>query len=77
MPSASASSSKAKTTKSKPYSRGLGSVVSLKPKGVNIGAPSTHTQSSRKGKKAWRKNVDITNEEEAMEQAREEERATG
>lgn len=43
---------------------------------VNIGAPSAK-QSSRKGKKAWRKNVDITAEETALEVAREEERVTG
>jgi len=43
---------------------------------VNIGAPSAK-QSSRKGKKAWRKNVDITAEETALETAREEERVTG
>jgi nucleolar protein 53 len=44
---------------------------------VNIGAPASHGQSSRKGKKAWRKNVDITAEETALEQGREEERITG
>ena len=43
---------------------------------MNIGAPSSK-QPSRKGKKAWRKNVDITAEEVALEQAREEERVTG
>lgn len=44
---------------------------------VNIGAPAQHGQKSRKGKKAWRKNVDISQEETAMEQGREEERTTG
>jgi hypothetical protein len=45
--------------------------------GVNIGAPSQAGQSSRKGKKAWRKNVDIAEIEQGMEDAREEERVTG
>ncbi|WWC57586.1 uncharacterized protein I303_100118 [Kwoniella dejecticola CBS 10117] len=44
---------------------------------INIGAPSTLGQSSRKGKKAWRKNIDIRDTEEALEKAREEERVTG
>ncbi|KAF7317792.1 Ribosome biogenesis protein NOP53 [Mycena kentingensis (nom. inval.)] len=42
-----------------------------------IGAPSQHNQSSRKGKKAWRKNVDIQEVEAGMEELRKEERATG
>jgi nucleolar protein 53 len=46
-------------------------------KEVNIGAPAQLGQSSRRGKKAWRKNIDITAEEVALEQAREEERVTG
>jgi nucleolar protein 53 len=41
------------------------------------GAPSQHNQSSRKGKKAWRKNVDIQEVEEALEGMREEERVVG
>ncbi|CAG8506577.1 9966_t:CDS:1, partial [Racocetra persica] len=32
---------------------------------------------SRKGKKAWRKNVDITEVEEALEKIRDEERTLG
>ena len=44
---------------------------------VNIGAPSQVRQSSRKGKKAWRKNVDMADVDRAMEEAREEERVTG
>lgn len=43
----------------------------------DLGAPSTHSQPSRKGKKAWRKNIDITHEEEALEKSREDERVTG
>ncbi|WWC97570.1 hypothetical protein V866_004454 [Kwoniella sp. B9012] len=70
----------------KPYERPSSSSSSAKGKGkakathsneVNIGAPSTLGQSSRKGKKAWRKNIDITVEEGALERGREEERVTG
>ncbi|KAJ7065292.1 ribosome biogenesis protein Nop53/GLTSCR2 [Mycena amicta] len=42
-----------------------------------VGAPSQHNQPGRKGKKAWRKNVDIQEVEEGMEELRKEERATG
>jgi nucleolar protein 53 len=42
-----------------------------------IGAPSQHGQSSRKGKKAWRKNVDLDEVEESLEGLRVEERVTG
>ncbi|ORX35070.1 ribosome biogenesis protein Nop53/GLTSCR2 [Kockovaella imperatae] len=74
--------------KSKPYDRAASSSSKGKARaesaivagslsaGINIGAPSTK-QKSRKGKKAWRKNVDITAEEQALEHAREEERVTG
>jgi nucleolar protein 53 len=41
------------------------------------GAPAQLSQSSRKGKKAWRKNVDIEDVEERMESNREEERLLG
>ena len=34
-------------------------------------APATHKQPSRKGKKAWRKNVDITELQEGVEDVRE------
>ncbi|KAK4938934.1 hypothetical protein LTR10_020682 [Elasticomyces elasticus] len=37
-----------------------------------IGAPQQHKQPSRKGKKAWRKNVDITQIQEGLENLREE-----
>lgn len=64
----------------KPYDRPAASTKS-KGKGKapvhDLGAPSTHSQPSRKGKKAWRKNIDITHEEEALEKAREDERVTG
>jgi nucleolar protein 53 len=42
-----------------------------------VGAPAQHSQSSRKGKKAWRKNVDIEDLEEKLEGLREEERTFG
>lgn len=42
-----------------------------------LGAPSQHTQASRKGKRSWRKNVDIEDIEEGLEGLRAEERITG
>ncbi|KAF8508729.1 tumor suppressor protein Gltscr2 [Hysterangium stoloniferum] len=42
-----------------------------------VGAPSQHSQPSRKGKKAWRKNVDIQGVEEGLEDVRDQERITG
>jgi nucleolar protein 53 len=42
-----------------------------------VRAPAQHNQSSRKGKKAWRKNVDIEDLEEKLEGLREEERTFG
>ena len=42
-----------------------------------VGAPAQHNQSSRKGKKAWRKNVDIEDLEDKLEGLREEERTFG
>ncbi|CAE6424386.1 unnamed protein product [Rhizoctonia solani] len=41
------------------------------------GAPSQPSQSTRKGKKAWRKNVDIEEVEDRLEGLRDEERETG
>lgn len=35
-------------------------------------APQQHKQPSRKGKKAWRKNVDVTDIQAGIEEAREE-----
>ncbi|KAH8101723.1 P60-like protein [Cristinia sonorae] len=43
----------------------------------SIGAPSQRTQPSRKGKRAWRKNVDLDQVEESLEQMRTEERVIG
>ncbi|WVQ72256.1 hypothetical protein IAR50_001805 [Cryptococcus sp. DSM 104548] len=68
-----------KSSKAKPYDRPESSKKS-KGKGKapqDLKAPATHSQSSRKGKKAWRKNIDIRQEEEALEQARADERITG
>ncbi|KAF9484273.1 P60-like protein [Pholiota conissans] len=42
-----------------------------------VGAPSQHSQSSRKGKRAWRKNVNIEDVEEVLEGLRAEERIVG
>lgn len=36
-----------------------------------IGAPAQYNQTNRKGKKAWRKNIDIQPEEQALEKVRE------
>ncbi|PIL29159.1 hypothetical protein GSI_09208 [Ganoderma sinense ZZ0214-1] len=43
----------------------------------SVGAPAQRTQSSRKGKRAWRKNVDLEEVEEGLEELRAEERVTG
>ncbi|THU76303.1 Nop53-domain-containing protein [Dendrothele bispora CBS 962.96] len=43
----------------------------------SVGAPSQLSQPSRKGKKAWRKNVDIQDVEKGLEEMREEERVFG
>jgi hypothetical protein len=48
-----------------------------KPVASKVGAPAQHNQSTRKGKKAWRKNVDLEDLEEKLEDLREEERVLG
>jgi nucleolar protein 53 len=48
-----------------------------KPTRSVIGAPSQHNQSSRKGKRAWRKNINIEDVEEVLEGMRAEERVVG
>ncbi|KAH9077722.1 tumor suppressor protein Gltscr2 [Lactarius deliciosus] len=56
------------------------SVLRLKKKSTaasTVGAPAQHNQSSRKGKKAWRKNVDIEDLEETLDALRDEERTLG
>jgi hypothetical protein len=42
-----------------------------------VGAPSQRSQPSRKGKKSWRKNVDLAEVEAGLEELREEERVIG
>ncbi|KAJ9104245.1 hypothetical protein QFC19_004062 [Naganishia cerealis] len=42
-----------------------------------IGAPAQYNQTNRKGKKAWRKNIDIQPEEQALEKVREIEKVLG
>jgi len=44
----------------------------IKPAIVSPGAPLQHKQPSRKGKKAWRKNVDVTEIQEGLEEVRDE-----
>ena len=39
---------------------------------IDKGAPKQHKQPSRKGKKAWRKNVDIEEVENGINEVREE-----
>lgn len=50
---------------------------SKKPTRSPFNAPSQHNQSSRKGKKTWRKHVDIGEVEQGLEELRQEERVTG
>ena len=38
----------------------------------SIAAPTQHKQPSRKGKKAWRKNVDVSDVQAGLEEVREE-----
>jgi nucleolar protein 53 len=44
----------------------------IKQNRVTPEAPQQHKQPSRKGKKAWRKNVDITKIQEGLEEVRDE-----
>lgn len=39
---------------------------------LSIGAPQQHKQPSRKGKKAWRKHVDVSEIHKGLEDVREE-----
>ncbi|EPS96384.1 hypothetical protein FOMPIDRAFT_1130553 [Fomitopsis schrenkii] len=43
----------------------------------SVGAPAQRNQTSRKGKKAWRKHIDIEDVEQRLEELRDEERVTG
>jgi hypothetical protein len=76
------SSSYANTMAPTKTSRKQASTSVMKPKkkisaASVVGAPAQHNQSSRKGKKAWRKNVDIEDLVEKLEGLREEERTLG
>lgn len=53
------------------------SITAASTKKANIGSPAQYSQPSRKGKKSWRKNVDIREVESGMEEIRAEERETG
>ena len=53
------------------------SAVTKKRKRTETGAPAQKTQSTRKGKRAWRKNVDLQDIEAGIESLREEEIVTG
>ncbi|KAI0357644.1 P60-like protein [Trametes cingulata] len=64
-------------SKSSAAASGSASASSVKKTGSSIGAPAQRNQSSRKGKRAWRKNVDIEPVEEGLEGLRAEERVTG
>jgi nucleolar protein 53 len=44
----------------------------IKPATVSPRAPQQHKQPSRKGKKAWRKNVDVTELQEGLDEVRDE-----
>ncbi|KAL0945916.1 hypothetical protein HGRIS_012199 [Hohenbuehelia grisea] len=50
---------------------------SKKSNASNLGAPAQRSQASRKGKRAWRKNVDLDEVEEGLEDIRAEERTLG
>ena len=65
-----------KTTKTTSAKK-LSDVKGKKPTRSVVGAPSQHNQSSRKGKRAWRKNINIEDVEEVLEGMRAEERVVG
>lgn len=44
----------------------------IKPATVSPGAPAQYRQPSRKGKKAWRKNVDVTELQQGLDEVRDE-----
>lgn len=58
-------------TESRGYSQIIEMPVIQPPKG-STDAPATYKQPSRKGKKAWRKNVDVTEVEKGLEELNEE-----
>lgn len=78
--SSSKTGSKAAASTKATSSKGKAKATTAPSDGIvaaNIGAPATHGQTSRKGKKAWRKNVDVADIELSMERSRAEERVTG
>ncbi|KAL1685541.1 hypothetical protein GGG16DRAFT_66086 [Schizophyllum commune] len=48
-----------------------------KTRAARLGVPAQRSQGSRKGKRAWRKHIDIDDVEERLEERREEERVLG
>jgi Nop53 (60S ribosomal biogenesis) len=52
-------------------------IMKGKPAASATGAPAQHNQSSRKGKKAWRKNIDTEVVDNQLEEMRNEERMFG
>ncbi|KAF8551848.1 P60-like protein [Imleria badia] len=60
-----------------PTTSNFSSQATKKPAKSKLGAPSQLSQSSRKGKRAWRKNIDIQPVEEGLESLRAEERVVG
>ncbi|KAL7420407.1 hypothetical protein Q5752_005377 [Cryptotrichosporon argae] len=75
--SATTSTAASKRASTSAASAAVSAMAAASADSVNIGAPAQHGQSSRKGKKAWRKNVDVGEVEAALERARGEERVTG
>ncbi|KAI0752854.1 P60-like protein [Daedaleopsis nitida] len=67
----------ARTTPNTPTTGSLQLNSLTKKASSSTGAPSQRTQNSRKGKRAWRKNVDLDEVEVGLEELRAEERATG
>ncbi|KAG9310111.1 ribosome biogenesis protein Nop53/GLTSCR2 [Chiua virens] len=65
------------TSTTSPTSSNTSSKVVRKKTRSAVGAPSQLLQSSRKGKRAWRKNIDIQPVEEGLESLRAEERVVG
>ncbi|RDB17321.1 Uncharacterized protein C22F8.09 [Hypsizygus marmoreus] len=76
-PTKPASAKMPTTKKDKASTKHKPKAVAKKTAQTVTGAPSQHNQSSRKGKRAWRKNVDIQDVEEGLEGLRAEERVTG
>ena len=69
--------STAKTKMTSVSSKKTSDAKGKKPTRSAVGAPSQHNQSSRRGKRAWRKNVNIEDVEDLLEGMRAEERVVG